>query len=1022
MLSARSPNDPTEFTQARNTWAFALSVYNPGVNSENRPPVGWQAMCVRSGGGYFTSKANWYKLADNGPHQLHCGDMRPPGQSAHWGVGTIYIWDRKLSDEDMKEVEYWMTQSFNSSKVNLKSVGACSSGLAVETKCQFAPLLNSDNVIHARLHASNWDAGNQKLVDAGVKGYDSVEVHGTIEQKTEAGHGATVPITSISGDMHSSILFPNGSIPDLFTICSVSRWTGDEYAFARPTVTTNFTYEAGGLVANQEEDVFFNDESRIYNRGRIVRSRLGTRYVISGTGKAPTGNEIDWFHGHSEFGLGTVAYGQFKTKQESIVEAPQTDWLVVCGKNKIPSTRTVLANAAEELSLKGLSEAGYGDTALSINEKSNLIEDGSNIACTAVDRTRTTCFVQEASACLSVTDVGLGTSAYSYRTICAIVHGQRIYCWGYGDDGYSYNWLDSDDRKWNNARLQPASTYATIPAAVQGEIDAGARLTKVKFSSPQNYRLTFAVLLDNGSLMIADTQTASTILQKKQSSDPAAPIGKLTKVDLEGYKALDFAALERAYCLIERDIEELQEKRVSCWGYNTNGLMANGEADGAQFYYGQRLTVALALDAGETPASFFDAKLYTTGLITSLGRIKWWGRQLHDLTAVGFGKAGEEPVSPFLQYEDLTDVHVKQAAMGQYGACGIRLEDDKLVCWGAANGDGVNMYQIHPNVPIENTANPMPPTIYEIQAKQVSLGNGHTCIIGMDELVYCWGENGYGQTGFTSGVDNDYDPNTPVFSWQATDIECGLSETCATRKDTNQLYCWGRSTTQTFAKSLTDPVVFPAHTADSCADASLVGTASTCASPTDTFTCYNCSNVVTYEAQECLDTQSPYNNASSWSLAHALVWDFHLTDTDMTTVVQQLHDSLHDSSIDVTKIGECKSGYALPDRCAGIVSDLKCGPAAACPPGQQFDLIEGCVPCPVGTASRTWSLKDCPVCPPGSFADEPGMTKCTKCGWHEYSDAEGATSPDTCTPCPEGSFTEKKGATSLEACLSCPSS
>lgn len=994
--------------------------------------ITWQAKCLTSGGGYSKYGLDTDTLYASQYGRGNPALEMPIGESGvTWAVSTIMIWDSQFSKDDVSVLQEYFQKSLTDYKVNLKYAGSCQGGLAVAEKCKIASAPNP-SPLYAKYLASNWDAVNKRLLDSSGNGRHSLTAVGTVQAGSEPGFGASVNLPFVKGGTDASIAFGTVNVPKTFTICTVSRYTGNEVLYARPGVTTNYTYQAGGLVANQEADVHFTHPAVKLNRGRIVRGDLGVHraydanYVTLKTDTSPIG----WFHGHSEYGLATAAYGDtdLKTYPRSNVDAPDTNWLVTCGQNRQLSV-SVLANNGVQVSrlertvyntdtVRGIPfrVVGKGDVPLRIGEPTNMNLDGSNIQCTTVDRTRTTCFVQKADPCLTVNNVGLGTRPYSYRSICAVVHGRRIYCWGYGDDGYSYNWLDSDDRQYSYTRQQPASTYATMPADVQAEINAGARILKIKFSSHANYRLSVVVLLDSGTAMTADTGSATAHLKST-----GGYTGKLGKIDSGDYNIQDIAALDRAYCVIEQDKQQLQAKMVKCWGYNEKGLLGNSAPDLNNFYYWVRATVALNLDAGETPETLFEAQLYTAGVITSLGRIKWWGRHLHDLTIAGYGKQGEPSTSPFLKYVDESDVYVKQAAMGEFGACGIRMEDDKLVCWGAVKGDGFNMYQIHPNVPIGSTTNPMPPTTYDIQAKKVSLGDGHTCIIGMDELVYCWGENGFGQTGFTTGVDNDYNPSTPVFSWQATDIQCGYRVSCATRKDTNQLYCWGQSTGQTFSKSLYNPVVFPAVTTDSCADLSLVGTGSTCPSPTGTFTCYNCSDVVTYEAEQCIDTQPGFNNASDWAVNSIYVWDRHLSQNDLTYVTKQLYKSLTDSTVDQSKIGGCEAGHALPDYCLAIIDDLTCGPAAACAPGMQASLTDGCVPCPTGTSSNVWSKKDCTPCPLGTYSDEQGSLRCKKCPHNTYLDSEGGTSISSCRSCPGSLFTDERGSTSVTDCLACPS-
>ena len=97
-----------------------------------------------------------------------------------------------------------------------------------------------------------------------------------------AGNGASAVICSISGTTTSQLVFPTDSIPTTFSICSISRYTG---------------------------------QSQL----RILRG----------------GQSSDWLHGHY-YGIGVAYYEAFVTASSSTVPGPVTDWLVMCGENTAP--------------------------------------------------------------------------------------------------------------------------------------------------------------------------------------------------------------------------------------------------------------------------------------------------------------------------------------------------------------------------------------------------------------------------------------------------------------------------------------------------------------------------------------------------------------------------------------------------------------------------------------------------------------------------------------------------------------
>jgi hypothetical protein len=74
---------------------------------------------------------------------------------------------------------------------------------------------------------------------------------------------------------------------------------------------------------------------------------------------------------------------------------------------------------------------------------------------------------------------------------------------------------------------------------------------------------------------------------------------------------------------------------------------------------------------------------------------------------------------------------------------------------------------------------------------RIAVGGAHSCVIGSDGIVLCWGENGSGQLG--DGTTTDRRTAVPVSNLtQATAIAAGANHTCAIRAD-GTVHCWGSS-------------------------------------------------------------------------------------------------------------------------------------------------------------------------------------------------------------------------------------
>jgi alpha-tubulin suppressor-like RCC1 family protein len=108
-------------------------------------------------------------------------------------------------------------------------------------------------------------------------------------------------------------------------------------------------------------------------------------------------------------------------------------------------------------------------------------------------------------------------------------------------------------------------------------------------------------------------------------------------------------------------------------------------------------------------------------------------------------------------------------------------------CWGSNGYD-----QIAPNLPAE-----LGPTrvVLPAAAKRISVGNGHTCAILIDDSVYCWGSN-QGKAlaacdlGQYPGPQYVYLDAAKTQKLYAKDLAMGYGHGCATDLN-DQLWCWG---------------------------------------------------------------------------------------------------------------------------------------------------------------------------------------------------------------------------------------
>jgi len=78
-----------------------------------------------------------------------------------------------------------------------------------------------------------------------------------------------------------------------------------------------------------------------------------------------------------------------------------------------------------------------------------------------------------------------------------------------------------------------------------------------------------------------------------------------------------------------------------------------------------------------------------------------------------------------------------------------------------------------------------------VGARQIVLGNVHTCALGGDDRVYCWGSSGWGQIGDGSLGYMRAAPTQVNLVSSASTMAAGDAHNCALSKGT--VWCWGQN-------------------------------------------------------------------------------------------------------------------------------------------------------------------------------------------------------------------------------------
>ena len=127
-----------------------------------------------------------------------------------------------------------------------------------------------------------------------------------------SGHGAANAVTSITGTEDTRMLWPENSIPDTFTVCSVTRYTGGK-----------------------------------------------SRRILTCNG-SPS-QSVHWLHGHHGGKRGRGYYHGWKAMGAS--HGDHDDWLVMCGTN---AGATVPGNIIVDRNEIGTADGGAGSCRLNI--------------------------------------------------------------------------------------------------------------------------------------------------------------------------------------------------------------------------------------------------------------------------------------------------------------------------------------------------------------------------------------------------------------------------------------------------------------------------------------------------------------------------------------------------------------------------------------------------------------------------------------------------------------------------------
>jgi len=214
-----------------------------------------------------------------------------------------------------------------------------------------------------------------------------------------------------------------------------------------------------------------------------------------------------------------------------------------------------------------------------------------------------------------------------------------------------------------------------------------------------------------------------------------------------------------------------------CWGVNNSGQLGSGGT--TMSTVPQRAIVPVGMTFNQISAGASHACALAT-----TGEVLCWGYNNQ-------GRLGDGTTTNRLIPTPVNSIKTfVRVQAGRFHSCAIDT-DDQLHCWGA---NGYN--QIH-EMNTEPVLSPLPVAAADAHAVlDVGVGNYHTCVVtgAASGNLFCKGANGQGQLGyFTGGVPSLAFGSVPTSSGaRVVQVQAGDVFTCA-RLSSGLVYCWGNN-------------------------------------------------------------------------------------------------------------------------------------------------------------------------------------------------------------------------------------
>ena len=290
-----------------NTNMIQSSVINPITN--------WVVMCGTNNSGIgipnnilINGVASGAFSGGVGNDILTINNATAFNEPSDFAFQQVFIWDQGLTASQMVTASSMLTNYLLNKTYNI---------------IQIPPTIPTPWGAYRAGHANNTSTS---IYDFTGNGRNAIVTAGSITNTSGSGSGTAVSIPFFTGTTSTKILWPSGSIPTTFTICSITR----------------------------------------YNSGTKKR-------IFDGSGSG-----VNFAHGHVDGKSGIAVYGNFKTSTSQSSAVGVDNWVIMCGTNSssIPIQNNILVNGVAS----GTANGGPGGYLLTINSGVYFSTESSDFA------------------------------------------------------------------------------------------------------------------------------------------------------------------------------------------------------------------------------------------------------------------------------------------------------------------------------------------------------------------------------------------------------------------------------------------------------------------------------------------------------------------------------------------------------------------------------------------------------------------------------------------------------------------